>query len=171
MFFSPDSALASWRSTSSIFVSIILSCTLLCLLVEWSRQGTVTSNLPTCATSFTVIESEKKISPGSLLLSTWSKSSKLWSSQLWTHFKQLRIEAWKRQDFMGFEPVTSRYRCDAFTNWAMKPLTLRTGLFQASIRNCLNCVHNCDDHSLLDFKSAVQSMKHFIYHFTWSKSL
>ena len=28
------------------------------------------------------------------------------------------------------------------------------------------CVHNCDDHSLLDFKSAVQYMKHFIYHFT-----
>ena len=26
--------------------------------------------------------------------------------------------------------------------------------------------HNCDDHSLLDFKSAVQYMKHFIYHFT-----
>ena len=25
-------------------------------------------------------------------------------------------------------------------------------LFQASIRNCLNCVHNCDDHSSLDFK-------------------
>ena len=22
--------------------------------------------------------------------------------------------------------------------------------------NCLNCVHNCDDHSWLDFKSAVQ---------------
>ena len=27
----------------------------------------------------------------------------------------------------GFEPVTSRYRCDALTNWAMKPLTLRAG--------------------------------------------
>ena len=26
--------------------------------------------------------------------------------------------------------------------------------------------HNCDDHSLLDFKSAVQYMKRFIYHFT-----
>ena len=39
-------------------------------------------------------------------------------------------------------------------------------IFQASICNCLNCVHNCNDHSLLDFKSAVQYMKHFIYHFT-----
>ena len=28
-------------------------------------------------------------------------SSKLWSSQLWTQSKQLRIEAWKNQDFKG----------------------------------------------------------------------
>ena len=28
-------------------------------------------------------------------------SSKLWSSQLWTQFKQLRIQAWKSQDFNG----------------------------------------------------------------------
>ena len=27
--------------------------------------------------------------------------SKLWSSQLWTQFKQLRMEAWKSQDFNG----------------------------------------------------------------------
>ena len=27
----------------------------------------------------------------------------------------------------GFKPVTSRYRCDALTNWAMKPLTLGAG--------------------------------------------
>ena len=32
--------------------------------------------------------------------------------------------------------------------------------------NCLNCVQNCDDHGLLDFKSAVQYMKCFIYHFS-----
>ena len=30
---------------------------------------------------------------------------------------------------MGFEPLTSRYRCDALTNWAMKPLTLGAGHF------------------------------------------
>ena len=28
---------------------------------------------------------------------------------------------------MGFEPVISRYLCDALTNWAMKLLTLRAG--------------------------------------------
>ena len=56
----------------------------------------------------------------------------------------------------------------------MKPLTLsvaaqlswlerRTGIARL---NCLNCVQNCDDHGLLDFKSAVQYMKHFIFHFS-----
>ena len=29
------------------------------------------------------------------------KSIKQWSSQLWTQFKQLRLEAWKSQDFNG----------------------------------------------------------------------
>ena len=126
----------------------------------------------------------------------------------------------------GFEPATLRYRCDAPTDWALKPLTLGAGhlwvlmnpwrmdvkwymkcfiywthnwpapnvggfiaqLVRASHRYrevtgsnpvwgldffrhlyaiaCSNCIHNCDDHSLLDFKSAVQYMKHFIYHFT-----
>ena len=27
----------------------------------------------------------------------------------------------------GFEPMTSRFRCNALTNWAMKPLTLGAG--------------------------------------------
>ena len=31
-------------------------------------------------------------------------------------------------------------------------MNTKSGLFQASIRNCLNCVHNCDDLSSLDFK-------------------
>ena len=30
-----------------------------------------------------------------------SQVCKLWSSQLWTQFKQLHIEAWKSQDFNG----------------------------------------------------------------------
>ena len=32
---------------------------------------------------------------------------------------------------------------------------LKSWLFQASIRNCLNCVRNCDDHSLLDTADAI----------------
>ena len=38
---------------------------------------------------------------------------KKWSSQ-WTQFMQLCKEAWKKfRTSTGFEPVTSRYRCDA----------------------------------------------------------
>ena len=38
---------------------------------------------------------------------------KKWWSQ-WTQFMQLRQEAWKKfRTSTGFEPVTSRYRCDA----------------------------------------------------------
>ena len=82
------------------------------------------------------------------------KSSKLWSSQLWTQFKQLRTEAWKSQDFNG---VWTR---DLAMSRVQTPL--KSWLFQASICNCLNCVHYYDDHSSLDFKSAVQYMKHFM---------
>ena len=39
------------------------------------------------------------------------------------------------------------------------------------IRSCINCVHNCKDHSLLDFISAILYIKHFIYHFTLSSEL
>ena len=65
------------------------------------------------------------------------KSSKPWSSQLWTQFKQLRREAWKSQ-----ERRTGIARSGVQT-------PLKSWLFQASLRNCLNCVHNCDDHGLL----------------------
>ena len=39
---------------------------------------------------------------------------------------------------------------------------LKSWLFQASIRNCLNCVHNCNDHSSLDFKigSSIYETSH-----------
>ena len=39
----------------------------------------------------------------------------------------------------------------SFFNGVQTPL--KSWLFQASVRNCLNCVQNCDDHGLLDFKS------------------
>ena len=57
-----------------------------------------------------------------LTLNQWSE---LWSSQLWTQFKQLcMIEACKSQDFNGVWTRDLAIRCDAPTNWAMKPLTL-----------------------------------------------
>ena len=36
-------------------------------------------------------------------------------------------------------------------------------IFQASIRNCLNCVYNCDDHSLLDFNIYVSSAANLVH--------
>ena len=112
-----------------------------------------------------------------------------------TQFKQLRIGAWKSQDFNGvwtrdlaipvrrsknqlsYEATDVGSRSFVISNEPVKNgceviyemfHILNCGfeiIFQASIRNCLNCVHNCDDYGLLDFKSAVQYMKHFIYHF------
>ena len=64
------------------------------------------------------------------------------------NFKQLRIQKPEKvRTSTGFEPVTSR------------PVRRSN--------HAKSCdFHNCDDHSLLDFKSAVQHMKYFIYHFT-----
>ena len=55
--------------------------------------------------------------------------------------------------------TSTGFRCDALTNWAMKPLTLgraghlwlrlRSWNFQDSLRNCKNCSHNCEDHSFI----------------------
>ena len=42
---------------------------------------------------------------------------------------------------------------------------LKSWLFQASLRNCKNCVHNWEDHNSFDFTSAVQYMIYFIYNF------
>ena len=46
----------------------------------------------------------------------------------------------------GFEPMTFQFRC---TN----QLSYKATKVES---NCKNCVHNCEDHSLLDFISAVQ---------------
>ena len=50
-------------------------------------------------------------------------------------------------------------------------MSLRRDIWNVSyielrIWNQVSYDHNCDDRSSLDFKSAVQYMKHFIYHFT-----
>ena len=56
------------------------------------------------------------------------RSNEEWSSPLWTKLMQLRKNHQKKKKKFrtstGFEPVTSRYRSDALTNWAMKPLML-----------------------------------------------
>ena len=92
-----------------------------------------------------------------------------WSSQ-WTQFMQLRKEAWKKfRTSTGFEPVTSRLPVRCSTNWAKRPLTLGAGpsFFQASLRNCINCVH-CDDHFFI-FISFPQFI-YDLFHISLTKS-
>ena len=77
--------------------------------------------------------------------------NKLWSSQLWTQFMQLRISKPKKfKTSAGFETVTGSKLVEVLNF---------SGFY---IRNYINCVHNCEDHSLLDFTSAVQYMKYFV---------
>ena len=45
---------------------------------------------------------------------------------------------------------------------------LKSWTFQASPRNCKNCVHNCEDHSFTWFHIRSSYMIHFIYHSTFS---
>ena len=57
------------------------------------------------------------------------------------------------------------------SNYVQKPEKVRTSTgFEPVTTNTNNNGHSLlvssNDHSLLDFKSAVQYMKHFIYHFT-----
>ena len=86
---------------------------------------------------------------------------KLWSSQLWTQFSQLRREAWKIQDFNGV--WTRSFHTGIARSRVQTPL--KSWIFQASLRNCENCVHNCEDHSFTWFHIRSSHMIHFIYHF------
>ena len=91
---------------------------------------------------------------------------KKWSSQ-WTQFIQLRKEAWKKiQDFNGvWTRDLAIYRCDAlptelWSHWCSEQVNcgfFTYFFFQASLRNCINCVH-CDDHFFI-----VISFTQFIY--------
>ena len=60
--------------------------------------------------SWSFVSSNEPVKNGCEVIIIWNvsyielrilKSSKLWSSQLWTQFKQLCIEAWKSQDCNG----------------------------------------------------------------------
>ena len=42
---------------------------------------------------------------------------------------------------------------------------LKSWIFQASLRNCKNCIHNCKDHSFTLFHIRSSYMIHLIYHF------
>ena len=115
-------------------------------------------------------------------------SSKLWSSQLWAQLKQLRIEAWKSQHYNGVWtrvlaiPVRRSnqlsYEATDVRSWSfvkngcevIYDVQLHSSVvvltFSGFYTNFLSCAHNCDDHSSIDSKFAVQYIKHFIHHFT-----
>ena len=104
-------------------------------------------------------------------------SSKLWSSQLWTWFMQLRIDAWKIQDLyeVWTRDLTIPVRCSNqlsyeatdVGSWSFFFEVLNFSGFYTQLHK-INCIHNCKDHSLLDFTSAVQYKKYFIYyHLPW----
>ena len=79
----------------------------------------------------------------------------------------VRTHKWPTSNFRGFIARLER-RTSVARSRVQTPL--KAWIFsRLYIRNYLNCVHNCEDHSLLDFKSAVQYMKYFIYKFTCSR--
>ena len=58
-----------------------------------------------------------------------------WSYDLRSYERNCIEKPEKFRTSTGFEPVTSRYRCDALTNSAMKPLTLGVGHLWVHIRS------------------------------------
>ena len=62
------------------------------------------------------------------------KSSKLWSAQLWTQFKQLRIEALRSQDF---NRVWTRWTCWLST---LKALAINANRWYNGFSNCSKSV-------------------------------
>ena len=78
----------------------------------------------------------------------------------------IRIHRWPAPNVSGFIAqlvrASNRY-CEVAGSNPAEVLT-----FSGScIRNCKNWILNCEDLSLLDFTSAVQYMKYFIYYFTF----
>ena len=75
-------------------------------------------------------------------------------------------EAWKIHDFIGVwtrDLAILVRRSNQLSYEAICQNWIFPGFY---IGACINCVHNCEDHRLLDFTSAVLYMKHFIHHFT-----
>ena len=84
---------------------------------------------------------------------------KLWFSQLWMRFLQLRREAWKIQDFNEF-----------WTRDLAIPVRRSNQInYEATDDgNCKNCVHNWEDHSFTWFQihSSMYDLFHLSFHQT-----
>ena len=90
---------------------------------------------------------------------------KLWSSQLWEQFLQLRREAWKIQDFNWVWTRDLAIPVRRSNQLSYEATDVGSWSFVGSLRNCKNCPHNCQDHSFTWFRIRSSYMIHFIYHF------
>ena len=100
---------------------------------------------------------------------------KKWSSQ-WTQFMQLRKEAWKKKNSglqRGLNPwprdtgtilyQLSYEATDVGSRSIVGPyVPVKEFFFQASLRNCINCVH-CDGHFFIfiSFPQFIYDFLHF----------
>ena len=90
---------------------------------------------------------------------------------------------------MGFEPVTSRYRCNALTNWPMKPLMLGPGhlwVLMSPWRMDVKWYMKCFMHWTADLKSSklwssqlwtqfkqlhIEALKSQDFNWVWTRDL
>ena len=70
----------------------------------------------------------------------------------------IRIHKWPAPNVSGFIAQLGIARSRVQT-------PLKSWIFQASLRNCNNCVHNCEDQSFIWFHIRSSYVIHFIYHF------
>ena len=78
----------------------------------------------------------------------------------------IRTHKWPAPNVGGFiaQVVRASHRYREVTGSNPVEVLTCSGFYMQLLK--INCIHNCNDHGLLDFKSAVQCIKHFIYHFT-----
>ena len=104
---------------------------------------------------------------------TWVKNAKsvhLMVLEIWKkHGDQVRlamlwINNWPAPNVSGFIAQLVEHHTGITRSWVQTPLKSWI-FFQASLRNCINCVH-CDNHFFFKFSFHFRSsyMYYFIYH-------
>ena len=106
--------------------------------------------------------------------------SEEWSSQLWSQFLhifhifrgKIWTQNWPTPFVSGFIAQLVEHRNREVTG--SSPVEV-LNFFHASLRNCKNCDHNCDDHSSLIWfhiwLNLPKSFKRIYFQFIWLKTL
>ena len=104
------------------------------------------------------------LKPSSLVYKSWVVGEKHCSFS--THWLISIYDLVPPPNISGFiaQLVEASHRYHEVTGSNPVDVLTFSGLY---IHNCINCFHNWEDNSLLDFTSAVQYMKYFIYNFTF----